>query len=202
MNFFYESLKRLLDIVCSVVAMVILCPVWLLIALLIKMDSKGPIFHKRKVVGIGTKEFNAYKFRTMVNKADELLTNDPNLRAQFSNNFKLENDPRITKIGILLRKTSLDEVPQFFNVLVGQMSLVGPRMIVFEELDKYGDHGNKRVQVKPGLTGLWQVSGRSRLSYKERIKLDMYYIDHQSLKLDFKILFKTIPAVIKGDGAV
>ena len=178
-----------------------LLPIWLLIALLIKIDSKGPVLHKRKVVGKGGKEFNALKFRTMVANADEILNNDSSLREKFCSNFKLENDNRITRIGTLLRKTSFDEIPQFFNVLLGQMSLVGPRMIVSEELGKYKEYAEERLMVKPGISGLWQVSGRSRLSYKERVRLDLYYIDNRSLKLDLKILLKTIPAVLKGDGA-
>jgi len=178
----------------------LLCPIWLLIIFAIKIDSKGPVFHKTKRLGKQGNFFIKYKFRTMVPNGEEvlqkLLQSNSVLKEKYENNYKIKNDPRVTRVGSFLRKTSLDELPQFFNILKGEMSIVGPRDIIRPELEQhYGQCKEKFLSVKPGLTGLWQVSGRSRLPYKERVRLDLYYIDNRSLKLDLKILLKTIPAV-------
>jgi exopolysaccharide biosynthesis polyprenyl glycosylphosphotransferase len=194
-------MKGMLDLFVSGLVLLFLWPVMLVIAIAIKFDSSGPIFYRRRVVGVGGKTFNALKFRTMYVDADERLARDPELRQKFEMNFKLKDDPRVTKIGQFLRRTSLDELPQVFNVLMRQMSLVGPRMITQRELIRYGRWRMNLSTVKPGITGLWQVSGRSDVSYEERVMLDMHYIRNYSIWLDLHLLYQTIPAVLKGRGA-
>jgi len=194
-------LKGMLDLILSGIVMMFIWPVMLLIAIAIKLDSSGPIFYRRRVVGAGGKAFYALKFRTMYVDADERLARDPELRQQFEMNFKLKDDPRVTKIGNFLRRTSLDELPQIFNVFLRQMSLVGPRMITQDELSRYGKWRMNLSTVKPGITGLWQVSGRSDVSYEERVMLDMYYIRNYSIWLDLHLLWRTVPAVLRGRGA-
>ena len=196
------SLKRLLDYGIIFAALPFLLPTFLLIALLVKLDSSGPVFYRRRVLGVGGKPFDAFKFRSMVINGDEVLAQNPELLAELKANQKLKSDPRVTRMGNLLRKTSLDELPQLINVLFGQMSLVGPRMISPEEAPLYGPMKQNLLTVKPGLTGLWQVSGRSDLSYNERVQLDMHYIRNYSIWSDLKILFvETLPAVFKSRGA-
>ncbi|CAN5742634.1 sugar transferase [soil metagenome] len=195
-------LKTILDYTLILSGMLVLLPVFLLIALLIKLDSPGPIFHRRRVLGIGGKEFDAFKFRTMVVNGNEVLEQHPELLAELQATHKLKNDPRITRVGQWLRRASIDELPQILNILLGQMSLVGPRMISPAEAAMYGQMKHNLLTVKPGLTGLWQVSGRSDLSYDERVRLDMQYIRNYSIWLDLQILiFQTLPAVLKGSGA-
>lgn len=195
-------LKSALDYALILGASLFLAPLFLVIGLLIKLDSPGPVFHRRKVMGIGGKEFYALKFRTMVMNGDELLAQHPDLKAELEANHKLKYDPRVTRIGAFLRRTSLDELPQLLNVLQGRMSLVGPRMITAEEGAKYGQMKMNLLTVKPGLTGLWQVSGRSDLSYEQRVSLDMDYIRNYSIWLDLQILFfQTLPAVLRARGA-
>lgn len=194
-------LKGILDKLVSITVLLLLWPFTLLIAIAIKWDSSGPVFHKRRVIGVGGKPFDALKFRTMYTDADERLARDPELRRQFEENHKLKDDPRVTKIGRFLRRTSLDELPQLVNVLYGQMSLVGPRMITEEERGRYGKWVMNLSTVKPGITGLWQVSGRSDVGYDERVMLDMHYIRNYSIWLDLYLLWRTIPAVFKGHGA-
>src|SRR5262249_4180994 len=154
------------------------------IALCIKIDDRGPVLHFREIVGMHGKRFRPLKFRTMIPNADSYLQEHPQLMQVYCQNMKLERDPRVTRIGRFLRKTSIDELPQLLNVLMGQMSLVGPRIIHPSELSRYGVCAPKRLSVKPGLTGLWQVSGRQHFSYEERVVLDMYYIDHRSILFD------------------
>ena len=194
-------MKGMLDLVVSGMVLLFLWPVMLLIAIAVKLDSSGPVFYRRRGVGVSGKPFYALKFRTMYVDADERLARDPVLRQQFEKNFKLKDDPRITKVGQFLRRTSLDELPQIFNVFMRQMSLVGPRMITQEELIRYGRWRMNLSTVKPGITGLWQVSGRSDVSYEERVMLDMHYIRNYSIWLDLHLLYQTIPAVLKGRGA-
>jgi exopolysaccharide biosynthesis polyprenyl glycosylphosphotransferase len=194
-------LKKALDLVVATVGLILLLPGFLLAAIVIKRASPGPVFHRRRVIGVNGKEFDALKFRTMVANADALLEQNPELRAQFEENFKLKDDPRITSVGRLLRKTSLDELPQLFNVLRGEMSLVGPRMITSQEIAKYGKWNTNLFTVKPGITGLWQVSGRSDVDYDSRVRLDMHYIRNYTIWLDLQILFQTIPAVLRKSGA-
>jgi lipopolysaccharide/colanic/teichoic acid biosynthesis glycosyltransferase len=196
-----KKLKRLTDIMLSCLGLIILFPLFILLPLLIKRESKGPAVHKRRVLGKDAVSFDAYKFRTMVKNADKLLEEDPTLNEAFLENFKLKKDPRITRIGFFLRKYSLDEIPQLINVLKGQMSLVGPRMMTNLELDQYGKSKMAILSVKPGITGLWQVSGRQDVSFQQRVELDLKYLSHWSLWMDLKILFRTIFVVVKAVGA-
>lgn len=202
LNLVQLVLKRVLDLSVILFALPALLPVFLLIALLIRLDSPGPVFYRRRVLGVGGKQFDAFKFRTMAVNGDEILAQNPELQAQLDADHKLKDDPRITRVGNWLRMTSLDELPQLINILLGQMSIVGPRMISPVEAEMYGIYSADLLTVKPGLTGLWQVSGRSDLTYNERVRLDMYYIRNYSIWLDLQILFlQTLPAVIKGKGA-
>lgn len=194
-------LKGALDLLLSLSILLLTWPVMLAIAIAVKLDSPGPAFHRRRVVGVGGKAFDALKFRTMYIDADERLARDPELKRQFEQNYKLKDDPRVTRLGKLLRRTSLDELPQLFNVLRGQMSLIGPRMITAEERARYGKWHMNLLTVKPGITGLWQVSGRSDIGYEERVMLDMQYIRNYSIWLDLYVLWRTVPAVFKGHGA-
>jgi lipopolysaccharide/colanic/teichoic acid biosynthesis glycosyltransferase len=197
--------KRLFDLALTLVALPLILPVSLLIVVLIKLDSRGPALIKVKRLGRNHSSFYKYKFRTMLPDAErilqELLASNPEIRQEYEATYKIKRDPRITRFGRLLRKTSLDELAQVLNVIRGEMSWVGPRDILATELAMYGEHGAKFVSVQPGITGLWQVSGRSRLPYAERVRLDMYYVDHLSLWMDLKILLKTFPVVLFGDGA-
>jgi len=194
--------KRLIDIAGSVSAVIIFLLPALIIGILIKIDSKGSVLYKSKRIGKNGRIFTFYKFRTMYSGSDELREE---LIKDFSKDgieIKLKNDPRITKIGKILRKTSLDEIPQFYNVLRGDMSLVGPRPPMPDEVKKYSIKQRRRISMKPGITCLWQISGRSMLSFEDRVELDLKYIDNWSLKLDFIILLKTIPAVLFAKGAL
>jgi lipopolysaccharide/colanic/teichoic acid biosynthesis glycosyltransferase len=189
------------DILASFVGLLVLSPLLGLIALIVKLDSPGPVIHKRRVMGINCTQFDAYKFRTMYINGDEILAGRSDLIEELSQTHKLRRDPRITRVGKILRKFSLDELPQLFNVLFCKMSLVGPRMISPEELVNYNHWGLNLLTIRPGITGLWQVSGRSNLTYEERVRLDMHYIRNWSIWLDLQLLMRTIPVVIKGKGA-
>lgn len=193
--------KEVLDRILAAALLVVLVPVWLTAALVIRLTSRGPILYRRRVLGLHGVEFDALKLRTMVVDADDLLRRDPALLAAYRDNVKLRTDPRLTPAGRFLRRTSIDELPQLLNVLRGEMSLVGPRMIAPEEAPRYGAALAKRLSVRPGITGLWQVSGRQEVGYDERVKLDLHYIDNWSLWLDLVILVKTIPAVLSTKGA-
>lgn len=197
----YLVVKRCIDILLALIGILLLLPIFCIIALCIKIDDHGPVLHFREIVGFGGKRFRALKFRTMITNADAYLQLHPQLMKSYLQNMKLESDPRITRVGRFLRKTSLDELPQLFNVLIGQMSLVGPRIIHPSELSRYGVYAQKRLSVKPGLTGLWQVSGRQHVSYEERIGIDMYYIDHCSILFDLLIIVKTLKVFIIHTGA-
>lgn len=201
---FYECIKRIFDLVVSLVAVIVLSPILLVIALAIRLEDRGPILYRAQRVGRGGKPITVYKFRSMRMNADRLedmLT--PEELEEYKKNFKLEHDPRITKVGAFLRKTSLDELPQLFNILSGTLSLVGPRPVLQEETELYGDKRNLLLSCKPGLTGLWQVSGRSNVTYENgrRQALELQYVSQRSLWLDIKILFWTVGAVIRMDGA-
>lgn len=196
-----EFLKYSLDILVTIPALILLGPIMLLIALAIKLDSPGSIIHRRRVMGIHSEEFDAYKFRTMCENGDEILNDYPELHDELARNFKLKDDPRVTKVGRFLRKTSLDELPQLINVLRREMSLVGPRIITQAEVEKYEKWDLNLMTVRPGITGLWQVSGRSDVTYEERVRLDMHYIRNWSIWLDLQLLFQTIPAVLRRRGA-
>lgn len=202
-----QVLKRLFDILFSLTVLVLFSPVYLLIALLIVLSSSGSIFYVQERVGKNYKRFGCIKFRTMVPNADEMLLEmlrtSPHLRQEFEANFKLKYDPRITWIGHLLRITSLDEFPQFWNVLMGDMSVVGPRPLVVEELPKYGTHIDAILTIRPGITGLWQVSGRNDIPYPQRVRIDLYYANFRTFWLDLWIIIKTIGVVVfpKDNGA-
>jgi exopolysaccharide biosynthesis polyprenyl glycosylphosphotransferase len=194
-------LKTILDYVISIVGLAIISPLFLFVAAAVKLTSPGPVFHRRRVMGLNGRQFDALKFRTMVVNGGEVLKQHPELQEELARNHKLKNDPRITPIGGFLRRYSLDELPQLINVLRREMSLVGPRMISPEEVAMYKQFDMNLLTVNPGLTGLWQVSGRSDVSYDERVRLDMYYIRNWSIWLDFQLLLQTIPVVFKGRGA-
>ena len=196
----YKVLKRSLDLLFSFFLIIILFPLFLIIGILIKLNSKGNIIYSQKRIGKENKTFACYKFRTMHPQAKyllkKILLQNPNFRNEFENKRKITNDPRITNIGKFLRFTSLDELPQIFNVLKGEMSFIGPRPIVKSEIKKYGKNFNKAFSVKPGISGLWQVSGRNKISYNKRIELDIFYSKNMSLLLDIKIFIKTIFIII------
>ena len=194
-------MKFILDYTLTIGALLFLSPLLLLAGIMVRVSSPGPIIHKRRVMGLNGKQFYAYKFRTMVTNGEEVLAQHPELMEELARNHKLKHDPRVTKIGAFLRKFSLDEFPQLFNVLKREMSLVGPRMISPEEVSMYKQFDMNLLTVLPGMTGVWQVSGRSDVSYEERVRLDMYYIRNWSIWLDLQILFQTIPAVVKRRGA-
>ena len=199
--------KRIFDIVFSIFAIIVSLPVMIIIAVIIKLTDGGSIFYGHTRIGYRGKKFKVLKFRSMYMDADKrlknILENDPKARKEWEKTFKLKNDPRITPIGRFLRKTSLDELPQFFNVLKGDMSVVGPRPVVEEELTKYyKEKAELYKSVKPGITGYWQVEGRSDIeNYEERVSMDEWYIKNQSFILDIKIILKTIKVMITGKGA-
>ena len=199
------AFKRLNDVLGAALLLALLCPVLGVVALAIKLTSTGQVLFKQERLGQGARRFRLYKFRTMVANAEEILKEDPGLHRRYvENNFKLPRgeDPRLTGLGRFLRRTSLDELPQLFNVLKGDMSLVGPRPIVPAEITQYGDFAEVFLSVKPGLTGNWQINGRSEISdYAQRATLDLEYIRDQSFGKDVSILLKTIPAVMRGKGA-
>jgi lipopolysaccharide/colanic/teichoic acid biosynthesis glycosyltransferase len=193
-------LKRAGDIFFALTVLVVGAPLLVLIALFVKVTSKGSAFYSQRRIGRGYRGFGCLKFRTMRKGADQILRDilerDPRLREEFQRDFKLKNDPRITPLGRFLRRTSLDELPQVFNILKGQMSVVGPRPIVWDELERYGRQMDEVLSVRPGLTGLWQVSGRNNLPYETRVKLDLYYVRHRTFWLDLRIILRTIGVVL------
>jgi lipopolysaccharide/colanic/teichoic acid biosynthesis glycosyltransferase len=199
--------KRGFDIAFALFALTVFAPFYLTIAALIALTSPGPVFFVQTRVGQDFRRFGCIKFRTMVIHADlmmaELLASDPELQQEFSETFKLKHDPRITPIGHFLRITSLDEFPQFWNVLMGDMSVVGPRPLVPEELPRYGQQINTVLQIRPGITGLWQVSGRNDIPYPQRVRIDSFYVGNQHLGLDLLIMVKTIGIILfpKNNGA-
>ena len=195
-----RGIKRSGDVLFSLAVLGLGSPVLLVLALLIKLSSPGPVFYVQRRVGRGYQRFGCIKFRTMRPDADavlaKVLENDPALRAEYERDFKLKRDPRITSIGRFLRRSSLDELPQFLNVLRGEMSVVGPRPIVDKELQRYGAYMDEVASVRPGLTGLWQVSGRNNLSYKKRVKLDLAYARGRSFNLDLAIILRTFGVLL------
>lgn len=201
----YLAVKRIMDIVISFTCLIALLPVFVILAILIKIDDRGPVFYKHGRVGLNHTTFDMYKFRSMTTKYktfDEFYaTLTKEQKEEWDTTFKLEDDPRITKMGRILRKTSLDELPQLINILKGDMTIVGPRPIIERELEFYGKLTNKLLSVKPGLTGYWASHGRSNVEYPERCALELYYVDHQGFLLDLEIIFKTAVGVIKSEGA-
>jgi lipopolysaccharide/colanic/teichoic acid biosynthesis glycosyltransferase len=199
---FYLFAKRVTDIVGSFAVLLVLSPLIAVIAVLIKASDRGPVFYPHVRVGKWGREFRCFKFRTMVVNADHLQPEIAHLNTHDDDRtFKVPDDPRITRIGRLLRRTSLDEVPQLWNVFRGSMSLVGPRPPVVQEVERYDLDDMQRLMVKPGLTCIWQVSGRSRLPFPKQLEMDVAYIQNRSYWLDAKLMLKTIPAVFSADGA-
>ena len=192
--------KRTFDIVFALLVLTIFSPVYLVLMILVAANSKGPVFYVQKRIGKNRQPFNCIKFRTMVDNAEEVLAtimqDSDIMREEFQQSFKLKQDPRITSIGHFLRLTSLDEFPQFWNVLKGEMSVVGPRPLVPEELSKYGHKINTVLQIKPGITGLWQVSGRNDIPYPKRVQIDVYYANSRNWLLDLWIIYKTIGVML------
>ncbi len=195
-----RTLKRVVDVLGSLALMMLLLPLLLLVGLFVFVSDGRPILFRRRCVG-PRGEFDAFKFRTMRRDAEDVLQRDQRLRKTFEQNFKLKSDPRVTRLGAVLRKFSLDELPQLVNVLRGEMSLVGPRMITAPELEKYGDHQLLLLSVRPGITGYWQVHGRQEVSYEERVRMDVEYIRNWTLSADLKLLWLTPGRVIQGRGA-
>lgn len=199
----YRYIKRIIDVVLASIALVVLSPIFLIIALAIKLESKGPVFFKHTRIGKDGKIIKLYKFRSMVTNAEELIKAfTPEQMKEYKENYKLTNDPRITKVGKFLRKTSLDELPQLLNIIKGDLTIIGPRPVIAEELKKYGTNTEKFLSVTPGLTGYWAANGRSCTTYEQRMQMELYYIDNLYLKMDVKVFFKTIEAVIKREGAI
>jgi lipopolysaccharide/colanic/teichoic acid biosynthesis glycosyltransferase len=193
--------KNLVERPLAFVFIVVLLPLFLLCGIAVWRSSPGPIFHRRRVVGQGGVEFDAFKFRTMVANADDLLARDPQLRHAFAVNHKLVHDPRVTTIGRFLRRYSLDELPQLWNVVRGEMWLIGPRMVTAEELVRYGDGVETLLSMKPGMTGLWQVSGRQTTTYERRVELDLQYVREWHFGTDLEILARTVAEVLRARGA-
>ncbi len=201
----YLFWKRLTDIVLSAIALICFSPIFLVVWIMSLFgENKGPLFFKQTRIGKNGRPFKIYKFRSMIVNADEILHANPELYQKYvDNNYKLEpeEDPRVTKLGHWLRKTSIDEIPQFINILRGEMSIIGPRPVVKEELVEYGDRVDKFLSVKPGAMGLWQASGRSNIGYPERCDLELSYVDLASYWFDIKIMFKNIISIFKSTGA-
>jgi lipopolysaccharide/colanic/teichoic acid biosynthesis glycosyltransferase len=197
---FYCATKRLFDIVLASIGVVVLLPIFLTIAIVIKLEDGGNIFYFREMIGLRGRRFIMLKFRTMILDADIYLEQKPELKLEYQKNMKLQYDPRVTRIGGFLRKVYLDEFPQLFNVLAGHMSLVGPRAIHEQELILYGELAEKRHSVKPGITGLWQISPDRYRCYEDRIPLDMQYIENRSFLLDLGILLRTLKVFINPTG--
>ena len=204
-NYLYLGLKRLFDVIVSEIMIILLLPVFLIVSILIKLDSKGPVFLKQTRIGKDGRPIRIYKFRSMVDHAEdvleEMMKNDPKIYKEYTTNKKLKNDPRVTRIGKIIRKTSIDELPQLLNIFNGDMTFVGPRPYLPREQMDMGGYYNYIIKMTPGLTGLWQVSGRSDCGFKDRLKLDAKYYHNRSLKNDLKIMFQTISVVVIGKGA-
>jgi len=197
----YILAKRALDVVASITLLVLALPLFAFVAAVIKLSSRGQIMFRQERVGLNGRRFWCYKFRTMVPDAEAVLKRQPELWKRFTESYKLKDDPRVTPIGKVLRKFSLDEFPQLWNVLKGDMSLIGPRPVVPAEVEKYGMFSGKLLTVKPGCSGMWQAYGRSDTSYDERVELDMIYIDNRSFILDIRLICLTIVAVVARRGA-
>lgn len=199
----YEKVKRSFDLCMSLCALIVLWPLFLLIAVLVYSEDKGPAIYKHKRIGRDGQEIYLYKFRTMKNNCpliEEIFTEEQ--MKQWKENFKVDNDPRITKVGNFLRKTSLDELPQLLNIIRGDMSIVGPRPVTQEETEKYGVHRALFLSVMPGLTGYWQANGRSATTYEQRMEMELYYVRNCKFTMDLQIIFQTVAAVLKREGAI
>jgi Undecaprenyl-phosphate galactose phosphotransferase WbaP len=205
LNVMEDRFIRIFDLFLLFSALPIMAPLFLCIITAIRLDSRGGAFYRQTRIGKGARVFKVLKFRTMVKDADQVLAKyleeNPKLLAEWNADHKLKDDPRITRIGKLLRKTSLDELPQLWNVLKGEMSLIGPRPIVNAEIERYGDRFNYYTQVPPGISGLWQVSGRNDIGYEQRVRLDEYYVRNRSIWMNIHIILRTTLAVIRREGA-
>lgn len=202
----YFSIKRIFDIFCSLIGLILIVPLTIVIKIIYMFTGDfHSIFYRQKRLGKNGKIIRIFKFRTMVPNAEvilqEWLENNPEKREEYLKNRKIDNDPRITKIGNFLRKASLDEFPQFINIFTGDMSLIGPRPVVLDEAENYGKNKDKFLSVRPGLTGYWASNGRSNISYEERMEMELFYVDHYCIRLDLEIMLNTLIAVIKKDGA-
>jgi exopolysaccharide production protein ExoY len=197
-------LKRCFDLVCASSALIVFSPIFLMIAALIKVSDVGPVFYRHQRIGFRSRPFSCFKFRTMVVDGDEAfwryLRISPEAAQEWSEARKLKSDPRVTAVGAILRQLSLDELPQLINIVLGEMSIVGPRPIVSDEIEMYGPHASSYLRARPGLTGAWQVSGRSDVSYDQRVALDRAYVENWSLWADIVIILKTVPAVLTAKG--
>lgn len=197
--------KRAVDLLCALSLFILLFPLWLMVAAAVRASSPGPVFFGHERVGFGGTTFRCWKFRTMVTNGDAVLdaylARHPEARAEWERDRKLKSDPRVTRIGHVLRKTSVDELPQLLNVILGEMSLVGPRPVVTDELERYGPDITAYLATRPGITGLWQTSGRSDTTYNERVTLDRRYATEWSFAMDLWILLKTVPAVLAARGS-
>lgn len=199
---FYHLVKRMIDVVLSLFGLVLISPFVVIIAILIKIDSKGPVFFKHHRIGKNGKPFSMYKFRTMKDGAEAMINDfTPEQLEEWNENFKLKDDPRITRIGKFLRKTSLDELPQLVNILRGDMSIVGPRPVIEVELEEYGNDKDEFLSIRPGLTGWWASNGRSEISYPERCSYELYYVRNESFWLDVKVMFMSVFSVFLHKGA-
>jgi len=196
-----RAIKRMFDVILSFVGLIAVLPLFPLIALAIRLDSRGPIFFRPRIIGWRGREFSAYKFRSMRADAFETLLQNAEMLKQYQKNLKLVHDPRITPVGRFLRRTSLDELPQLINVLRGEMSLVGPRMLAELELEKFGENRARILSVRPGMAGLWVASGRQSVSFERRLQLELYYVNHWSLWLDLKCFVKTLIIAARMTGA-
>ena len=199
----YRLIKRIFDFILSLIGIAIMSPLFLIISIMIKCDTKGPVFFKQRRIGLNGKPLYIYKFRTMVTNAEELIASfTPEQKKEWEESYKLKDDPRITRVGKILRKTSLDELPQLINIIKGEMSIIGPRPVVEEELSWYGNDVDLVLSVKPGLTGWWAVNGRSEVPYPKRCDLELYYVKNASLALDVRILLGTLTVVFSQRGAL
>lgn len=198
----YLVAKRIFDVVCSLAALIVLFPLFVIIILAIKIDSRGPAIFAHERIGKNGKRIALFKFRSMYENAEKMIDDfTDEQKKEWEENFKLENDPRITRVGKFLRKSSLDELPQLINILKGELSIVGCRPVTEREVELYGEDKEKFLSVTPGLTGYWQAYARSDVDYAERMKMELYYVDHANFWWDIKIIFATVGAVIKGKGA-
>lgn len=199
------ALSRLLDILIASLALIFFLPLFVVIAVAIKIADPGPVFFRHRRIGLGGRAFGCWKFRTMVVDAearlDKILLTDPAAAREWAEHQKITDDPRVTRLGSFLRRSSLDELPQFFNVLMGEMSIVGPRPIVETEAARYGQHFALYCRVRPGITGLWQISGRSDIHYFERVLLDVRYVSSRSMMRDLRIIVLTVPSVLAARGS-
>ena len=197
-NSIYNFIKRCIDIIGALCGILLLSPIWIIVALSIRIESKGPIFFGQERIGKNNKKFNMYKFRSMVSNAEELKERLQDQNEMSGPMFKMKNDPRITKVGKFIRKTSIDELPQLWNILKGDMTLVGPRPSLPKEVEEFEPWMKRRLDVKPGLTCYWQVSGRNNIDFEEWMELDIRYIEERNLWVDIKLIFKTV-FVLFGD---